>query len=95
MIEVLGIVCRKVQGEDQNGESIYRGERYELPLEPSVLQYYIDNHGLYMVIKNKTNPVLIQPLPGDRAEMIKYERDFHKPIRRKFKITMENTGSLN
>ena len=57
----------------------------------TILEYYINNKGLYIVVRRDNIPKLVPHVEG---EIIKYERDFYQPFGKKLTLKMENTGLL-
>ena len=95
---------RKIKNETHNGEAMYRGLLYKLPTvsfnheeniylhlllkADNILEYYINNEGLNIIVRRDNIPKLI-PHEG---EIIKYERDFYRPTGKKLTVMIENTG---
>ena len=79
-----------------NGESIWKGYKYELPMkDPKVQGFVLKSNpegtpGLWVEIRNR-KPELINHL-GETED--KLERDFlQKPVGKKLVMMIENTGT--
>merc|ERR1719411_58700 len=83
---------RKVKDEDFRGEVIYRGLKYELPIDKTIRQFIIENDGLHKIIRMDPNPKLVYPIDGEKLE--KLEGDFYEPIGKSLTMSVENTGNV-